>query len=249
MGNNLYNNDFNNDTKQYFKELKKYKSLTKERERFLGEQIKKGNKDALNELVTSNLKFVVSVAKKYRGNGISFLDLIGEGNIGLLKAIEKYDYTKDNKFFSYAVWWIKQSIQDSIKESHNKEELIGSNTNYNVLENVGDVIDDNIKNDDISYDISNKLVYDDIIYNPNGDNEDKNIKIKIIKKLLSNLTKREQNIISLYFGLNGEDSMNLEDIGAKYNISKERTRQIKEKAMRKLRSLSLSNSEIQNIYR
>lgn len=247
MANNLYINDYNNNTKQYFKELKKYKPLTKEREQFLGEQIKKGNREAINELITSNLKFVVSIAKKYTGNGVPFLDLIGEGNIGLLKAAEKYDYRKDNKFFTYAVWWIRQSIQEFIKESNNKEDLIGQNTNYNLLENIGNISDNEIiKNDDINLDSLNQLSYDDIIYNPN---KDKDINTKIINKLLNNLSKREQNIISLYFGLNELGPMNLEEIGFKYNISKERTRQIKEKAMRKLRSLSLLNSEIQTIYR
>ena len=251
MGNNLYVNDFNNNTRQYYKELKKYKSLTKEREQFLGEQIRKGNKDAMNELVTSNLKFVVSIAKRYRGNGISFLDLIGEGNIGLLKAIEKYDYKKDNKFFSYAVWWIRQSIQEYIKESYNnKEDLIGSNANYNILENIGDLSnDDDIKNDNIKIELSNDLLYEDIIYYPSKNIESKNVTVNIIEKLLNNLTKRERNIISLYFGLNGVEPMKLEEIGEKYKITKERSRQIKEKAMRKLRSLSLVDSDIQSIYK
>jgi RNA polymerase primary sigma factor len=251
MANNLYTNSFNNNTKQYFKEIKKYKSLTKEREHLLGEQIKNGNNLLMNELVTSKLKFVVSVAKKYRGNGVPFLDLIEEGNIGLLKAMEKYDYKKDNKFLSYAVWWIRQSIQECIKKSYNnKEYLIGSNINYNILENIGDISDDDyIKNDDIDTELLNDLLYDDVIYYPDKNFEDKDIKVNIIKDLLNNLTKRERNIISLYFGLNGGNPMKLEEIGEKYNISKERSRQIKEKAMRKLRSLSLSNSEIQTIYR
>ena len=113
---NQHANDFTRTTEVYFEELKRYKPLTKAKERRLLKKCKKGNLKAKNEILESNLRFVFDIAKHYTGRGVSISELISDGNVGLLRAIDKFDETKDVKFISYAVWWIKQAMLESIKK-------------------------------------------------------------------------------------------------------------------------------------
>lgn len=212
--------DFSNEIEIYFNDIKKYYNLSKEEEKKIGELIKKGDEEAINKLIVSNLKFVIMVAKNYKSYGIQFSDLISEGNVGLIRAAKKYDFSKDNKFISYAVWWIKQSIQEFIKKN-----TINTNE-FNSLFSNNEKVDNN------GYIINN-------LYEKENDNIEKS---KTVYELLDCLNKRENDIIQCYFGLNDSEEMTLEEIGNKYGLTKERVRQIKEKALIKLRSNALLNN-------
>lgn len=220
---NNYVNDFDKSNKLYYKDLKKYKPLDKQTERKLFLKFKNNNDlSARNQLITSNLKFVVDIAKQYKGHGLSFGDLVSEGNMGLLKAIDKFDEKKDTKIISYGVWWIRQYIKDAINRKKNMpiDELPEDNEKQ--------VFDDDLLYNDED-NIKKSFLDNDETYENNDDAE-------AVKKLLSFLTERERNVIILYFGLNGEEQKTLEEIGIKYNLTKERVRQIKEVALKKLRS-------------
>lgn len=220
---NNYVNDFDKSNKIYYKELKKYKPLDKQTEKKLFLKFKNNNDlSARNELITSNLKFVVDIAKQYKGYGLSFGDLVSEGNMGLLKAIDKFDEKKDTKIISYGVWWIRQYIKDAINRKKNLpiDELPEDNEKQ--------VIDDDLNYSD-DENIKKSFVNDEETYENNGD-------VDAINKLLSFLTDRERIIISYYFGLDGKEEKTLEEIGIKCNLTKERVRQIKEVALKKLRS-------------
>lgn len=220
---NNYVNDFDKSNKLYYKDLKKYKPLDKQTEKKLFLEFKNNNDlSARNQLITSNLKFVVDIAKQYKGHGLSFGDLVSEGNMGLLKAIDKFDEKKDTKIISYGVWWIRQYIKDAINRKKNMpiDELPEDNEKQ-----VSD--DDLLYNDEDN--IKKSFLDNDETYENNDD-------VEAVKKLLSFLTERERNVIISYFGLNGEEQKTLEEIGIKYNLTKERVRQIKEVALKKLRS-------------
>lgn len=219
--NNAYVNDFEQNNKTYYNELKKYKPLTKIEERKLCKRFKtKNDIIARDKLITSNLKFVVDVAKNYKGHGLAFADLVAEGNMGLLKALDKFDYKKDVKFISYGVWWIKQYIREAI----NKKKMLPS-------DELPTDFDKPINDDEID-------IKDECINNTFIDNSKKSYdedEVQIVNDLLQVLNPRECEIIKSYFGLNS-DEMTLEEIGQKYKLTKERVRQIKEKALTKLRS-------------
>ena len=227
---NQYANDFTRITETYYKELSKYKPLTRASERKLLRKCKKGDLEAKNKILESNLKFVFDIAKHYTGRGLSILELISEGNMGLLKAIDKFDETKDVKFISYAVWWIRQAMSDAIR----KNKLI------NFIE-----IEPNTDNDSA---INKKLIdEEDDVYNSNEkSNENEEFEKELnenqrhyISNLLSCLTSREREIIEDFYGLNDKEELNLTEIGEKCDLSIERVRQIKLVAMRKLRSNAL----------
>lgn len=233
--------DYNNEIRQYFKEIDKYDSLPKEQEIVIGNKIKEGDFIARNELITSNLKFVVNVAKMYKGYGVPFGDLISEGNMGLIKAAEKYDSGKDVKFISYSVWWIKQYIQEFLKKNKNinnfeadDSTLYVDNLNYH----------DSDEADDTNIICNNILLQDDDC--DNIEDQEKNRK-DIINDIMTVLNKRESDIIIKYFGLDNNKEMTLEEIGNLYNLTKERVRQIKEKALRKLRTCVLTHPEFSKI--
>ena len=251
---------------KYFKEIVKYKLLTPERELELAIRVRNGDDDeAFEELVTSNLRFVISMAKEYQGQGLSLIDLINEGNYGLVKAVSRYDHTKGFRFISYAVWWIKQSIIQSLNDTSrtirlptniinkffsNKKELNEFKllNNRNALD--GEILDANGKSIDLlslpKCSSLNKIINEsgDELENlledkSNDDDEhysiDYNVK-RELNSLLSTLSVREREIIELYFGIGtGEKGVTLEVIGNKYGLTKERIRQIKESAIRKLR--------------
>ena len=228
---NQYANDFTETVRVYYDDLKKYRPLTKAKERRLLKKCKKGNLKAKNEILESNLRFVFDIARHYTGRGVPISELISDGNMGLLRAIEKFDESKDVKFISYAVWWIRQAMLESIKKKNA----------INFVE-----IEPNTDND-VSMD--KKLIEDDeddTYFNNDfsNENDEKESEIKIgqkniVIKLLNVLDERERDVIESYYGINDKKELTLTDIGKKYNLSSERVRQIKKKGLMKLRTKML----------
>lgn len=222
-----YANDFNESLKSYFREIKDFKPLTKQEEKLLCKKIKELDSVAKDKLITANLRFVVSIAKRYRGRGVDFDDLIAEGNMGLMKAFEMFDDKKDNKFFSYAKWWIQQTIQEAIKKTPLNNEIFPD-----------EIISENIESDhDVSSPVKNEnemFLTDDKV-----DNTENKI---IVGELMDTLDDREYEIIQAAFGLLGDEPKKLDDIGRIYGLSRERIRQIKNTALTKLRSHALAKN-------
>ena len=224
---NRYINDFTPTVKTYYKELKKCNPIAKSAELELIKKAKNNNVLAKNQLLTANLKFVFNVAKNYKGCGVSIEDLISEGNMGLIKAIDKFDVNRDVKFISYAVWWIRQSIQEFLKKKQAKDsfELLD---NDNKKPKIVNSFDDEINDED---EFDSRMVLIDDTFSNQLDGKQKTI----INNLLSKLDERAQFIIKSYSGFDS-DCMTLEEIGKKLNLSRERVRKIKEKNLRILRS-------------
>jgi RNA polymerase primary sigma factor len=253
---------------KYFKEVRKSKVITSEQEVELAKRIKDGDNLAIDELVFANLKFVISIAKEYQGQGLSLSDLINEGNYGLIKAANRFDHTRGFRFISYAVWWIKQSIIQSLNDNAriirlpsnviNKLSTLKKEIEKFKFENerepvYGDILVDNEDGEtfnemDLPFCKSlNETVSEDgselceLIENPADIKEDNFYEVdEVVKyeleKTLSILTVRERAIIDYYYGLNTNyEPMTLEAIGEKFRLTKERIRQIKERAIRKLR--------------
>jgi len=262
---------------KYLQEIGEYDLLTTQQEIELARSIRKGSKDALETLTKANLRFVVSVAKQYQNQGLSLGDLINEGNLGLIKAAERFDETRGFKFISYAVWWIRQSILQALAEQSrvvrlplnrvgalNKIGKAYSNLEQKFerepspeeiaseLEMTAFEVTDTLKMSGrhLSMDApfnqgeDNRLL--DILHNdqeppPDTDLMSGSLK-KEIERALATLSPREAEVIRLYFGLNIEQPLTLEEIGEKFNLTRERVRQIKEKAIRRLRHTSRSKA-------
>jgi RNA polymerase primary sigma factor len=242
----------------YLKDIRKLKVMTPEREkelakRMLSPDITKQEKDLIQrEIVEGNLRFVITVSKQYQNQGLDLSDLIAEGNYGLIKAIENFDWSKNLRFISYAVWWIRQSILQSLNENARTIRLPVNivqelHRAKKELDREGVEIPDKFVSLPYTINLDNPLNEEgdtliDVIANPNAVMADANlsnedtIKDKLID-MLSILDERERSIIEDYFGLSGS-SRTLEDIGSDFNLTKERVRQIKEKALRKLRNES-----------
>jgi RNA polymerase primary sigma factor len=240
----------------------------------LAQRIKKGDQAALEKLTRANLRFVVSVAKQYQNQGLSLPDLINEGNLGLIKAAEKFDETRGFKFISYAVWWIRQSILQALAEQSRIVRLplnqVGSLNKINkafskfeqenerkpspeeladALELPADKVADTLRvsGRHISVDApfvegeDNSLL--DVLINNDSPNADKALMMESlareIERALATLTERESDIIRMFFGI-GCQEMTLEEIGERFGLTRERVRQIKEKAIRRLRHTSRS---------
>ena len=214
----------------YFKEIRKFKPLTKEKELELTERIKNGDDEAKRALVEANLKFVVTIAKKYRDDDIPFEDIISEGNLGLIKAAERYDASMGNKFITYAVWWIKAYIQDFI-ERHDRNRDIDSDVLSSVLSD--DLCDDDYERELIGINEEFGNTINDINYRENA-----------ISEMVASLETRERQILALYFGLDGDKEHTLNEIGCELNLSGERVRQIMDKAIVKLKCGALMNDEL-----
>lgn len=210
----------------YFKEINKYKPLTRKREAELGRRIKEGDKRALNELINANLRFVVSVAKKYRSSGVPFHDLISEGNIGLMKAARRFDGTKGIKFISYAVWWVRSAIRECI-ETHNKgSEYQSDEYNTIMCRDSEFEFNPNIINEEYESDLIN--------FNSRKD---------AVDDLMRSLNERETKILLMYFGFGRKEGCTLDEIGSELNLTKERVRQIKDDALSKMKINAMLSDE------
>ena len=239
---NKTSNEFDRSAGAYFKEISKCKPLSREEEFSLWERYKKNNDiEARNKLITSNLKFVASVAKKYQGRGLSYSDLIAEGNLGLIKAMDKFDGNKNIKVISCSVWWIRQTILEALDKRNSME--------AEDLPTESDKSELHFESEEYTSEIE-KYENDVIYYSEDSEERQKvNEEKKIVSILTENLSNREKDILTKYYGLDGGDPMTLEEIGGEYNITKERTRQILEKTLKKLRSEALNNSINETIYR
>lgn len=263
---------------KYLQEIGKEELLTPEEEVDLAKRIRQGDQTALEKLTRANLRFVVSVAKQYQNSSLSLNDLINEGNLGLVKAAQKFDETRGFKFISYAVWWIRQSIIQALAEHSRLVRLplnkVGSLTKINktyseleqkyqrepspeeiamlmevTVEEVESTL--GISSRHVSMDApfqegeSNSLI--DVLDNPNADKTDANLDYREslsleTERILATLSDREREVIKLFFGIEVEHPMTLEDIGDNLGITRERIRQIKDKAITKLRSQSRSKA-------
>ena len=229
-------NEFERSTQTYFSDIGSFTSLSSDEEMSLWERYKKNNDlSARDKIIKSNLKFVASVAKPYQGLGLSYADLIAEGNMGLMRAMEKFDYEKGFRTISYSVWWIRQAILEALNERNllKGDELPVCNESSVERE------------DDASNQSGTQTEMEDSDYI----NFLKKIEMKsAITVLMDCLTERERDILTNYFGLGNEDEMTLEEIGKTLGLTKERVRQIKEKALKKLRAEALKNSITEDIY-
>lgn len=244
----------------YLKDIRKLKVMTPERERELSELILNGDlseveRQKINkELLEGNLRFVITVAKQYQNQGLDFPDLVAEGNLGLMKAIESFDWSKKLRFISYAVWWVRQSILQSLNENARTirlpvnvvQELQKAKKE---LEKVGVDMPEKFANLPYTINLDNPLNDEgdtlvDVLNNPNAELPDAGfttedtLKDKLFE-MMDVLDDREKMIIQDYFGLSGS-TRTLEDIGNDFTLTKERVRQIKEKALRKLRNETAS---------
>ncbi len=260
---------------KYLQEIGKVDLITADEEVELAQRIKAGDKKALEKLVKSNLRFVVSVAKQYQNQGLSLPDLINEGNLGLIKAAKRFDETRGFKFISYAVWWIRQSILQALAEQSRIVRLplnkIGSINKINKMfakleqenerppspEELAEALDMSINDVKISLKNAGRHIsmdaplvegeesnLYDVLRSGESPSPDKTLMLESlrteIERALNTLTPREADVIKLYFGLNGNHMMTLEEIGETFDLTRERVRQIKEKAIRRLKHTSRS---------
>ncbi len=262
---------------KYLQEIGKVDLLTPDEEVDLAKRIREGDQLALEKLTKANLRFVVSVAKQYQNQGLTLGDLINEGNLGLIKAAQRFDETRGFKFISYAVWWIRQSILQALAEQSRIVRLplnrVGSlnkiSKTFSELEQkferepspeelaevldvtTSEIVDTmKISGRHVSVDApfvqgeENSLL--DVLENDLDETPDSALindsLRREVQRALSTLTQREADVIALYFGLNGEHAMTLEEIGEKFSLTRERVRQIKEKAIRRLRHTSRSKA-------
>ena len=255
---------------KYLQEIGKEELLTTDEEVELAQLIRKGDRHALDKLTKANLRFVVSVAKQYQNQGLSLPDLINEGNLGLIKAAEKFDETRGFKFISYAVWWIRQSILQAIAEQSRIVRVplnqVGSVNKINKIltkfeqenerrpsvdeiseqidlpeDNVGEALMANARH--VSVDApfvdgeDNSLL--DVLVNDDAPMADRQLVVESLRAeisaVLKTLNERERSVVTAFYGI-GQPEMTLEEIGHKYGLTRERVRQIKEKAIRHLRN-------------
>ncbi len=257
---------------KYLQEIGKVELITPEEEVKLATLIKQGDQSALDRLTKANLRFVVSVAKQYQNQGLSLPDLINEGNVGLIKAAQRFDETRGFKFISYAVWWIRQSILQSLAEQSRIVRLplnkVGLTNRiqkaYSLLEQqferepsaeeLAEALDMDIEEVTATLGINSRHVsmdsplsegeentLIDVLENPNADKTDgeldhtESLKTEIDRSLKT-LTDRQKEVICYFFGIGVDHPMSLEDIGERFSLTRERVRQIKDKAITKLRA-------------
>ena len=260
---------------KYLQEIGKVELISAEEEVELAQRIKQGDKVALEKLTKANLRFVVSVSKQYQNQGLSLPDLINDGNLGLIKAAQRFDETRGFKFISYAVWWIRQSILQALAEQSRIVRLplnkIGSINKINkayakleqeyerepnaeeiaeVLEITEAEVKESMKNAGRHISMDAPLIQDedntmyDVLKSEEAPTPETELLYESLRKeidrAISTLTPREADVVRLYFGLNGSHPMTLEEIGEKFDLTRERVRQIKEKAIRRLKHTSRS---------
>ncbi len=258
---------------KYLNEISKFDMVTAEEEALLAQKIRKGDINALDKLIKANLRFVVSVAKQYQNQGLSLIDLINEGNIGLIKAAKRFDETKGFKFISYAVWWIRQSILQALAEhsrivrlplnkitTANKVnrtffELLQKYHREPSVKEIADELkiapkdvqrviantDKNISMDAPINDDESMSLYSIISSSASDSPEKELLKQSLateLKRILSTLPNREAEIIKQYYGLDMQHPLTLEEIGANFNITRERVRQLKSRTLKILKRKS-----------
>jgi len=261
---------------KYLHEISRVDLITAEEEVILAQRIKHGDHAALIKLTKANLRFVVSVSKQYQNQGLSLPDLINEGNLGLIKAAQRFDETRGFKFISYAVWWIRQSILQALAEQSrivrlplNKIGVLNRVTKVMILleqelgrtpepEEIAEKMDlrvsdvkDILKNAGKHVSMDAPLIQDeentmlDVMKHEDGPTPEKGLLYeslrKEIERVISTLTSREAEVLRLYFGLDGKYPLTLEEIGERFDLTRERVRQIKEKAIKRLKQTSRSN--------
>jgi RNA polymerase primary sigma factor len=272
LGKSLY---YDETLEKYLSEIDRYPLIDKATEKDLARKIKKGNKVALQKLVRSNLRFVVSVAKKYQNRGLTLIDLISEGNMGLIRAAQKFDEEKDIRFISYAVWWIRQAILQALAEQSRVFRVplsragslykIGKKTDLMTqemgraptMEELSQGLDMNLSEVEETLSITQKplsletpppniedtrlteYLADEDQVSPD-DEAMESVRYDEIQRILDTLGEREAQVIRLYFGLGEEPPLTLEEIGKIMGITRERVRQIKERALHRLRHISRS---------
>ena len=259
---------------RYLLEIGKVEMISIEKEIELAQAIKKGDKQALDQLTKANLRFVVSVAKQYQNQGLSLPDLINEGNLGLIKAAQRFDETRGFKFISYAVWWIRQSILQALAEQSRIVRLPLNKVGLtNRIQKAYSQLEQEFEREPSAEELATMLEIDieevsatlgisarhvsvdtplaegedntllDVLENPNAvktDNElDHTESLKVeIERSLKTLTERQKEVICYFFGIGVDHPMSLEDIGEKFSLTRERVRQIKDKAITKLRTVN-----------
>ena len=260
---------------KYLQEIGKVELITADEEVILAQKIKQGDQEALEKLTKANLRFVVSVAKQYQNQGLTLPDLINEGNLGLIKAAQRFDETRGFKFISYAVWWIRQSILQALAEqsrivrlplnkigSINKINKAAANLEQeferqpnadeiaNLLEITEHEVKDSVRNSGRHVSMDAPLVQGedttmyDVLRSSDNTTPESGLMYESLKReierAISTLTTREADVVRLYFGLSGQHPMTLEEIGEQFDLTRERVRQIKEKAIRRLKHTSRS---------
>ena len=259
---------------KYLQEIGKVDLITPEEEVKLARLIKQGDQKALDRLTKANLRFVVSVAKQYQNQGLSLPDLINEGNLGLIKAAQRFDETRGFKFISYAVWWIRQSILQALAEQSRIVRLPLNKVGLtNRIQKAYSQLEQEFEREPSAEELATLLEMDieevaatlgisarhvsvdtplsegedntllDVLENPNAvktDNElDHTESLKVeIERSLKTLTERQKEVICYFFGIGVDHPMSLEDIGEKFSLTRERVRQIKDKAITKLRTVN-----------
>lgn len=261
---------------KYLQEIGKVELISPEEEVKLAIRIKQGDQKALDKLTKANLRFVVSVAKQYQNQGLTLPDLINEGNLGLIKAAQRFDETRGFKFISYAVWWIRQSILQALAEQSRIVRLPLNKVGLtNRIQKAYSQLEQEFEREPSAEELAEMLELDieevsstlgiggrhvsvdtplsegedntliDVLENPNAERAELNIEHKESLKMeidrsLKTLTERQKEVICFFFGIGVDHPMSLEDIGERFNLTRERVRQIKDKAITKLRSNSRS---------
>lgn len=257
---------------KYLQEIGKVELITPEEEVKLATRIKQGDQQALDRLTKANLRFVVSVAKQYQNQGLSLPDLINEGNLGLIKAAQRFDETRGFKFISYAVWWIRQSILQALAEQSRIVRLPLNKVGLtNRIQKAYSTLEQQFEREPSAEELAELLEMDleevsatlginarhvsmdtplsegedntllDVLENPNAEKTDAELDHKEslkteIDRSLKTLTERQKEVICYFFGIGVDHPMSLEDIGEKFNLTRERVRQIKDKAITKLKT-------------
>src|ERR1041384_7518533 len=263
---------------KYLQEIGRVELITAEEEVKLAQAIKRGDQKALEKLTKANLRFVVSVAKQYQNQGLTLGDLINEGNLGLIKAAQRFDETRGFKFISYAVWWIRQSILQALAEQSRIVRLPLNKVGLtNRIQKAYSALEQQFEREPSAEELAEVLEMDldevsatlginarhvsvdtplaegedntllDVLENPNAEKTDAELDHKEslkteIDRSLKTLTERQKEVICFFFGIGVDHPMSLEDIGEKFNLTRERVRQIKDKAITKLRTNSRSKA-------